>query len=71
MQYTVLIHKAEEGGYWVEVPAISGCFSQGETVEEALKNVKEAIELHLEVLKEEGKEIPTEEDVVGTVKIAV
>lgn len=71
MQYTVVIHKAEEGGYWVEVPAISGCFSQGETVEEALKNIKEAIELHLEVLKEEGKEIPTEEDVVGTIKIAV
>lgn len=71
MQYTVLIHQAEEGGFWVEVPALSGCFSQGETVEEALANVKEAIELHLESMREHGEEIPTEEDVVGTVKVVV
>jgi len=71
MQYTVLIHQAEEGGYWVEVPAISGCLSQGETIEEALTNVKEAIALHLEVLKEEGKEIPIEEGIVGTVKVVI
>jgi len=60
MWYTVIIHKAEEGGYWAEVPALPGCFSQGETVEEALKNVREAIEAHLEVLREEGQEIPGE-----------
>jgi predicted RNase H-like HicB family nuclease len=68
MQYTVLLHKAEEGGFWAEVPALSGCYSQGETFEEIVANIKEAISLHLESLKEEGTEIPTEEDVVGTVK---
>ena len=64
MWYTVIIHKAEEGGYWAEVPALPGCFSQGETVEEALKNVREAIEAHLQALREEGQEIPGEGEVL-------
>ena len=54
MEYTVILHPAEEGGYWAEVPALPGCFSQGETVEETLKNIKEAIESHLIALKAEG-----------------
>jgi len=64
MWYTVIIHKAEEGGYWAEVPALPGCYSQGETVEEALKNVREAIETHLQALREEGQEIPGEGEVL-------
>jgi len=40
----VLLHSAEEGGFWAEVPALPGCFSQGETVEELRANVREAIE---------------------------
>ena len=47
MEYTILIHKAEEGGFWAEVPALPGCFSQGETIEETIANTKEAIELHI------------------------
>jgi predicted RNase H-like HicB family nuclease len=47
MEYTVILHSAEEGGYWAEAPALPGCFSQGETVEETLRNIKEAIECHL------------------------
>ncbi len=46
----VVLHPAEEGGFWVEVPALPGCVSQGETKEEALNAVKEAISLHLESL---------------------
>ena len=45
MEYSILIHKAEEGGFWSEVPALPGCISQGETVEETIANAKEAIEL--------------------------
>ena len=44
MQIKVVIHEAEEGGYWAEVPAIPGCGSQGETMEQVLANVREAIE---------------------------
>ena len=58
MEYVVVIHLAEEGGYWVEVPALPGCFSQGETIEVTLVNVREAIELHIESLQEEGQDIP-------------
>jgi predicted RNase H-like HicB family nuclease len=39
-----LIHTAEEGGYWAEVPALPGCVSQGETIEELRANIREAIE---------------------------
>ncbi|MFN2458300.1 MAG: type II toxin-antitoxin system HicB family antitoxin [Chitinophagaceae bacterium] len=44
MKLKVHIHKAEEGGYWAEVPAIPGCTTQGETFEELLQNIYEAVE---------------------------
>ena len=44
MKIKVIVHEAEEGGYWAEVPAISGCATQGETFEELLKNLYEAVE---------------------------
>ena len=52
MTLKVLIHKAEEGGYWAEVPALPGCVSQGKTVDDVRANVREAIEGWL--LAEEG-----------------
>jgi len=48
MKLTVILEPQEEGGYTVYVPSLKGCVSQGETKEEALKNIKEAIELYLE-----------------------
>jgi predicted RNase H-like HicB family nuclease len=70
MEYTVVFHQAEEGGYWVEVPALPGCYSQGETLEEAITNVQEAIEAHIEALRENGKEVPREGAfVVGRVEV--
>ena len=44
MKIKVVVHEAEEGGFWAEVPAIPGCASQGETMDELLRNVQEAIE---------------------------
>ena len=49
MKIKVIVHEAEEGGYWAEVPAISGCATQGETYEELMKNLHEAIEACLSV----------------------
>jgi len=69
MEYSVVVHEAEEGGYWVEVPALPGCYSQGESVEEALEHVKEAIILYLEVLRKEGHDIPKDEEVVFKVAV--
>lgn len=44
MQIQAVIHTAEEGGFWAEVPALPGCVSQGETIEEVTRNIREAIE---------------------------
>ncbi|MCK4720746.1 type II toxin-antitoxin system HicB family antitoxin [bacterium] len=49
MKIKVVVHDAEEGGYWAEVPAIPGCATQGETFEELLQNLYEAIEACLSV----------------------
>ena len=43
MKIKIIVHEAEEGGYWGEVPAIPGCVSQGETLEELDDNIREAI----------------------------
>jgi predicted RNase H-like HicB family nuclease len=72
MDYTILIHQAEEGGFWSEVPALPGCYSQGETIDETMQNTKEAIEAYLLVLKEDQVSAPVEESLfIGRVKVEV
>ncbi len=67
MKLKVVIHKAEEGGYWAEVPAIPGCATQGESFEDLLTNLYEAVEGCLSV---EVRDIPiSEQDKV--IEIAV
>ena len=70
-EYSVIIHDAEEGGCWVEVPALPGCYSHGESVDAVLENVKDAIALYLEVLRDEDADIPADSDVVFQVSIPV
>ncbi len=68
--YTVILHRDEDfQGYWVEVPALVGCVSQGKTKEDALRNVKEAIALHIEAMVEDGEAVPIEES--AKVEVAV
>ncbi len=55
MKYTIILEKEEEGGYSAQCLELPGAISQGETKEEALRNVKEAIALVLEVINEEAK----------------
>jgi predicted RNase H-like HicB family nuclease len=52
MFFKAIVHDAEEGGFWAEVPALPGCFTQGETREELLENLKESIRGCLAVLNE-------------------
>ena len=66
MQIQAIIHKAEEGGYWAEVPALPGCVSQGETMEEVTRNIREAIQGCLSVSVDE-----TPEGLTGLVEITV
>lgn len=67
MKIKVIVHEAEEGGYWAEVPAIPGCATQGDSFEELLQNLYEAIEGCLSVDVQEGES--TDKDRV--VEIAV
>jgi predicted RNase H-like HicB family nuclease len=55
-RYKIAIHTEPTGGFWAEVPALPGCFSQGETLAELKENIREAIALYLETLKNEGRE---------------
>ncbi len=61
MKYTVILQRENDGGYVVSVPALPGCVSQGDTREEALENIEEAIELYLEDVKAAGEPIPAED----------
>ncbi len=68
--YRVLLEPDETGGYVVSCPSLPGCYSQGETVEDALANIKEAIELCLEDLQARNEEIPDPSGVlVGSVVV--
>lgn len=62
LKYTAIFEPEEGKGYSVTIPALPGCFSEGDTFEEALSNIKEAAELYLEDLKE--SEIPNEKPIV-------
>lgn len=55
MEIKIVLEKQEEGGFTVYVPSLPGCVSQGDNLQEALKNIKEAIELYLDVNMEEIK----------------
>jgi len=59
MKLKVVLEPSDEGGYTVYVPSLPGCLSEGETMEESLRNIKEAIELYLE---------PVEDDLAGIEK---
>ena len=58
MYFPIVIHKDPDSDYGVTVPDLPGCFSAGSTIDEALWMAREAIELYLEVLVEDGREIP-------------
>lgn len=67
----VVLLPAREGGYWVQVPSLPGCVSQGETKEEALDNIREAIALHIEDLVAAGEEIPADYGAITVVTVIV
>ena len=71
LKYTAIFEPAKEGGYVVSVPALPGCVTQGETFEEAVAMVKDAMGGYLEVLKEEGQEIPQEQSDVVITQVSI
>lgn len=71
--YTAVFEPAPEGGYTVTVPALPGCISEGETFEEAYKNIREATELYLEELRPRPKTsaAPRDLPVVAPIQVSV
>lgn len=61
LSYSVFYEPAPEGGYVATVPALPGCHTQGDSVEEAETNIREAIELYVETLLSRGEDIPRED----------
>ena len=68
MKLKVVVHEAPEGGYWAEVPAIAGCATQGETFEELLRNIYEAVEGCLSV---DIQSLPPTDEQAHILEIAV
>lgn len=53
MKFQIVLEPSDEGGYTVYVPALPGCISEGDTVDEAMRNIREAIELYLEPVEDD------------------
>jgi len=66
-----IVIEADVDGYFVSCPALQGCYSQGETYEEAVTNIKDAIRLHIEDRLADGEEIPVVSVSLSTVDVAV
>ncbi|BAY79556.1 hypothetical protein NIES25_60410 (plasmid) [Nostoc linckia NIES-25] len=69
--YTVLLEKEQDGGYHAFCPVLKGCHSQGDTFEEAIDNITEAIELYLESLMADNEPIPKEDLIVKPLSILI
>ena len=66
LNYRIFLRKEPEGGYTVTVPSLPGCVTYGETIDEAVKMAKEAIELYIETLAAQGEDIPIEDNLFET-----
>ena len=67
--YKAMFELQEEGGYTVTIPSLPGCISEGDTYDEALANIKEAMELYLESLQADGLPIPEENHLVVEIEM--
>lgn len=67
MRFKIVLEESDEGGYTVYAPSLPGCISEGETKEEALKNIQEAIELYLEPVEDDW--ILDEKDIVQEIEV--
>jgi len=68
-EFDVIVIEDETGGYVVSIPALPGCHSQGETIDDALKNIKEAAELYLETMTDEERSDLQKQKFVGIQRV--
>ena len=70
-RYTVILEREEDGGYHAFCPALKGCHTQGDTVDETLANAREAIAAYLDSLKAHGEPIPAEDILIKPIEVQV
>jgi len=70
-QFNICLIPEEDGRWTAEVPTLPGCVTWGNTKEEAIERIKEAIELYIEVMNEEGKPVPVDQSTFTKIEIAL
>jgi predicted RNase H-like HicB family nuclease len=70
-RYTIILERETDGGFHAFCPALKGCHSQGDTLDEALANIREAIEAYLESMETQGEPIPREDLLFTPVEVAL
>jgi predicted RNase H-like HicB family nuclease len=70
-RYTIIFSRQPDGGYHASCPALRGCHSEGDTLDEAVENMREAIELYIESVEAHGEQVPREDLIVKPVEVAV
>lgn len=70
-KYTIILEREDEGGYHAFCPALPGCHTQGDTYDETLENIKDAVKLYIESLKSHKEPIPDEDITIKPLKVAV
>ena len=70
-RYTVIFERQPDGGYHAFSPALKGCHSQGDSLDEAIENIREAIEVYLESVAADGEPIPREDLLIKPVEVAL
>ncbi len=68
-RYTVIFEKEEDGGYHVFCPVLPGCHTQSDTIDEGVTNIREAIQLYIESLAEDGLTVPEEDIFIKPIEI--
>ena len=71
LRYTIILEREAKGGFHAFCPALKGCHSQGDTLDEAMDNIREAIEVYLESVEAHGEPIPREDLLIKPVEIAI
>ncbi len=70
MKYTVILEREEDGGYHAFAPALHGCHTQGDTLDEAVENMREAMKLYIDSLSAAGEPFPEEDIYVKPIEVA-
>ena len=69
--FEIVIEKEEDKGYFAYSPSLPGCFSNGKTIEEAKKNIREALQQHIVLLKEHSLPVPQKEHIVHVEELSI